>query len=153
MEKCLREKLPRGAFYRVKPEHRRIMQRVKGKGCKTTERRLRAALVRAGIRGWKLNVRGVTGCPDFYFPRQKVAVFVDGCFWHGCPECGHVPKRNSAFWRTKMARNSERDADTTAALEIKGIAVLRFWEHQLRDSLQRCIREIIKLLRTGTTPT
>lgn len=66
---------------------------------------------------------------DIAFTRVKLAVFVDGCFWHGCPEHGVRPETNSEWWRWKLARNQERDADTTRLLEGAGWTVLRFWEH------------------------
>lgn len=66
---------------------------------------------------------------DIVFPRQKVAIFVDGCFWHRCPEHYTSPKANSEFWAEKARRNVERDRDTDARLEALGWTVLRFWEH------------------------
>ncbi len=146
MERILRERLPGGGFNLVTPAHRRIMQGVKGKGNRTTESRLRAALVVAGIRGWTLNARQITGCPDVFFQEKSVAIFVDGCFWHGCPACGHVPKKNAAFWEAKISRNRERDIQTTERLREQGVVVLRFWEHELRESLQRCVGQVTQLL-------
>ena len=67
---------------------------------------------------------------DVVFTRARVAVFVDGCFWHGCPEHRSAPRSNSAFWSAKMERNRARDADTTERLEALGWSVLRFWEHE-----------------------
>lgn len=67
---------------------------------------------------------------DIVFTRAKVAVFIDGCFWHGCPEHGTQPKTNADYWAPKLARNVERDRETTAALEAEGWRVLRFWEHE-----------------------
>lgn len=152
MEKMLRQKLPKRGFGSVEPRHRRIMQGVKGKGNRTTEARLRGALVRARLRGWTANARTIKGHPDFFFKGESVAIFVDGCFWHGCPRCGHVPKKNSAFWEAKISRNRERDAQTTAELRRDGILVVRFWEHQLRDSLEACIEKVKAALESrGTT--
>ena len=67
---------------------------------------------------------------DILFPRQKLAVFVDGCFWHGCPEHKTAPKTNAAWWATKLARNVERDRETDAHLVELGWTVLRIWEHE-----------------------
>lgn len=67
---------------------------------------------------------------DIVFTRAKVAVFIDGCFWHGCPEHGTTPRTNTAFWADKIVTNRVRDADTTARLEGLGWIVLRFWEHE-----------------------
>ena len=108
------------------------MQGVRSKGARTTERRLRAALVRAGIQGWKVNAGGIVGCPDFYFPEQKVAIFVDGCFWHGCPKCKRrLPKTNRDFWQRKIERNRKRDLRNARLLRNQGISVIRIWEHEL----------------------
>ncbi|MHB8974086.1 MAG: PDDEXK family nuclease [Pirellulaceae bacterium] len=85
------------------------MRAVRGRGNKSTETRLRLALVRAGISGWRLHAKEVHGKPDFFFPAASLAVFVDGCFWHGCPRCGHIPKAHALFWRTKIDRNKHRD--------------------------------------------
>jgi len=146
VEKILRKKLPKGRFVRVKPAHRRLMQGVRGKGNRTTEARLRGALARAGIRGWKMHYSGLRGRPDFFFPAKSVAVFVDGCFWHGCRECGHIPSKNAGFWKAKISRNRQRDKRTTAELEKSGCVVLRFWEHDLRDSLRDCVDRITSVL-------
>lgn len=153
MERALREKLPKGQFAKVDPVHRRIMQGVKGRGNRTTERRLRGALARAGIRGWKINVPDVPGCPDFFFPRKLIAIFVDGCFWHGCPLCGHIPKKNRKFWEAKIARNRERDENTTCKLKDEGILVLRFWEHELKSSLPMCVKQVEEALRIAADGT
>jgi DNA mismatch endonuclease (patch repair protein) len=67
--------------------------------------------------------------PDIVFTRRKVAVFVDGCFWHSCPEHGNQPKHNTTYWKAKLARNHERDEQQTRALEGLGWDVLRVWEH------------------------
>src|SRR5213076_2953638 len=91
------------------PDRSRNMRAVRGKHCKTTEWRLRALLISAGLRGWRMHVRGLQGSPDFYFPHEHVAVFVDGCFWHGCPRCGHTPKSNVGYWKMKLGRNKVRD--------------------------------------------
>lgn len=67
---------------------------------------------------------------DIAFTQAKVAVFIDGCFWHGCPTHGTTPRTNTQFWSQKIAGNRARDADTTALLEANGWIVLRFWEHE-----------------------
>ncbi|MFI9317945.1 very short patch repair endonuclease [Streptomyces althioticus] len=67
---------------------------------------------------------------DLVFPRQKVAVFLDGCFWHGCPKHHTKAARNSDYWQAKVRRNRERDLDTTERLTAEGWLVLRFWEHE-----------------------
>lgn len=67
---------------------------------------------------------------DVVFPRQKIAIFVDGCFWHGCPDHATWPKRNAEFWRQKIEANRLRDTDTNRRLQQLGWTVLRFWEHE-----------------------
>jgi DNA mismatch endonuclease (patch repair protein) len=73
---------------------------------------------------------------DIAFPGPRVALFVDGCFWHGCPEHGVHPRANAQWWRTKLSTNQARDASTTAALLEQGWAVLRVWEHESPDNVQ-----------------
>ncbi|MGD9382298.1 MAG: very short patch repair endonuclease, partial [Candidatus Thorarchaeota archaeon] len=89
------------------------------------------------------------GKPDFFFPEKRVVVFVDGCFWHGCPKCGHVPKTNSAFWRTKIQRNKERDNRTSTLLQEQGFTVIRFWEHELTSSLSACVAKVLSVLESS----
>jgi DNA mismatch endonuclease (patch repair protein) len=69
--------------------------------------------------------------PDFTFPKRKFTIFVDGCFWHGCPIHGSLPKNNNSFWRKKLATNKKRDILVTRVLKINGWSVLRIWEHDL----------------------
>lgn len=80
---------------------------------------------------------------DIAFTRLKVAVFVDGCFWHGCPVHGTSPRANSAWWKTKLAANAARDADTTAELEARGWLVLRFWEHEAATEAARQVEAVV----------
>ena len=143
MEKRLRVLLPGGAFVNVSSSRSRTMSRIRGKGNGSTERALRMALVRAGQRGWCLH-SDLIGKPDFYFPEFKLAVFVDGCFWHGCRKCGHVPRTRANFWRAKLDRNRQRDRCTAIKLRKCGISIIRIWEHQLRteDGLLRVLNGI-----------
>ena len=76
---------------------------------------------------------------DIAFTRAKVAVFIDGCFWHGCPEHGTKPSSNSEWWATKLAANIARDLDTTQWLESQGWTVLRFWEHEPASEVRMSI--------------
>jgi DNA mismatch endonuclease (patch repair protein) len=142
MEKILRQYLPGGSFSGVSERASRNFGAVRSRNNKTTELRLRLALVRAGIRGWKLHTESLPGTPDFVFPQGHLVVFVDGCFWHGCRKCGHIPRTNTDFWRAKIRRNSQRDRANSATLRAKGMTVLRFWEHELRDNLSGCLKRI-----------
>jgi DNA mismatch endonuclease (patch repair protein) len=94
---------------------------------------LRSELHRRGLRfrvDYPVPVEGRSPRPDVVFTRAKLAVFVDGCFWHGCPEHGSRPSENVAYWSSKLARNVERDREQNARLEAAGWRVLRFWEHE-----------------------
>jgi DNA mismatch endonuclease Vsr len=142
MEKRLRETLPAGRFEHVSSTRSRVMGAIRSKRNRTTEQRLRYALVRAGVSGWTLHPDSVPGRPDFYFANQKLAVFVDGCFWHGCALCGHVPKTNSVFWSAKITRNKERDRRTIQRLRNLGVQTLRIWEHELRASCSAVVARI-----------
>ncbi|MEU4359575.1 very short patch repair endonuclease [Streptomyces virginiae] len=76
---------------------------------------------------------------DIAFTRARIAVFLDGCFWHGCPQHATRPKANAEWWRAKLEKNMSRDRETTAHLEDAGWTVLRFWEHELPDEVARKI--------------
>jgi DNA mismatch endonuclease (patch repair protein) len=115
------------------------------------EMRLRKALWSAGMRGYRTNLRGLPGTPDIVFIRDQVAIFVDGCFWHGCPEHYSAPKTRAAFWRSKKAGSGKRDIEVTAELEAKGWTVVRVWEHQVRDDLEGCLSTVRAALTTSNT--
>ena len=153
MEKRLKKYLKDGKFTDVSVNTSKVMSAIKGKKNKSTELSLRMALIRNGINGWKLNYTEVVGKPDFYFYQHKLAIFVDGCFWHGCPECGHIPKTRSEFWRAKIKRTKERDQKTNLKLKDEGIKVLHFLEHDLQskekiESTIKIISSVIGDLRT-----
>jgi DNA mismatch endonuclease (patch repair protein) len=86
---------------------------------------------------------------DLVFTRQKVAIFLDGCFWHGCPEHHTQATRNSEYWQTKVRRNRERDLDTTARLTEEGWLVLRFWEHEDPATAALAVQRAIRERQTG----
>ena len=146
MEKRLREKLAEGKFGNVSETHSRRMKAIRGRGNRSTELLFRLALVRAGIKGWRLNPKDVTGKPDFFFLTEKLAVFTDGCFWHGCPRCGHVPKANNPFWAAKIQRNRERNIEKVAALAATGFRSIRFWEHELKEDMAGCVARVRALI-------
>jgi DNA mismatch endonuclease (patch repair protein) len=131
----------------VSPEIRsRVMAQVRSKRNRSTEWRLRAYLIRNGIRGWKLTPPEIYGHPDFAFPARRLALFVDGCYWHGCPKCYRRPVSNSAYWDAKIARNRVRDVAAVSRLKRDGWRVLRIWEHQLvsADAVLRKIRAALE---------
>ncbi len=107
-----------------------VMSRIRSSGNKATELKLIALFRAHGVTGWRRKAP-VFGKPDFVFPRHKLAVFVDGCFWHGCPLHATQPKTNAKFWREKIARNQARDRLVTRTLRRAGWRVLRIWSHEL----------------------
>ena len=104
---------------------------------------VRRELHRRGLR-FRVNMAGLPGRPDIAFTRVCLAVFIDGCFWHMCPEHSTMPKNNSAWWRDKLLRNVERDRDVDVRLGLLGWHVVHAWEHEnpvdVADSLQRLWR-------------
>lgn len=110
------------------------------------ERDLRTLLHRSGLR-YRVDYRLGSGRsaprPDIAFPRQKIAVFVDGCFWHQCPEHGVIPVTNRDFWEPKLLANVERDQRQTAGLEREGWLVIRVWEHEAPEEAAERIRQAV----------
>lgn len=124
-----------------------LMARVRGKGNKTTEIKLAKLLRRAGLTGWRRHLP-LVGTPDFAWPQFKVAVFVDGCFWHGHRNCHRnlTPKQNAVMWAEKIRRNRRRDTRQSRELRSRGWSVLRVWECSLAARPDRCISRIRKAL-------
>lgn len=121
-----------------------IMSRVKSRGNQATELRLMRLFREFQFRGWRRSA-SIFGSPDFIFPAVRVAVFVDGCFWHGCPTHGSVPGTNWKFWRRKLSRNKRRDKVVGAKLKNSGWHVIRIWQHELREP-DKVARRIGRLL-------
>ena len=113
-----------------KRKRSQVMAAIRSKGNKDTELKLASILRAHGIKGWRRH-RPVPGKPDFIFPRQRLAVFVDGCFWHGCSKHGRKPHSNQHYWLAKMRRNKSRDRKVNHLLRNRGWNVLRLWEHEL----------------------
>lgn len=107
------------------------MAAIKGRGNRSTELAVRGMLKKLGITGWRANLVSIPGKPDFAFPKIKLAIFVDGCFWHGCKKClrNRKPGINAAYWRNKIAGNVSRDKRINRKLNRYGWSVLRIWEH------------------------
>jgi DNA mismatch endonuclease (patch repair protein) len=123
------------------------MSRVRSRGNKDTEVALAKLFRRNKITGWRRNQK-VFEKPDFVFPKIRLALFVDGCFWHGCPKHGTQPKGNRAFWKNKFARNKARDVLVTRTLRSAKWRVLRIWEHELaRKREARLIKRIQRFLQ------
>lgn len=135
----------------VSPARSENMRAIRSVGNRTTELRLKAILVQRAISGWKVHDEDILGIPDFFFPKERVAVFVDGCFWHGCPKCGHIPKTNRAYWRAKIARNRARDSRLARQLRRQRFSVVRVWECDLRTRPSTCLRRIVRALNRTRT--
>ncbi len=114
----------------TKKKRSQVMAAIRSRGNKATELRLVSILRAARITGWRRH-QPLPGRPDFIFPRQRVAIFVDGCFWHGCRWHCRMPQGNREYWQRKIARNSDRDRRTTRLLRSRGWRVIRIWGHAL----------------------
>ena len=122
-----------------------IMRRVKSQNNKSTELRLIDIFQRSGIIGWRRNYP-VKGRPDFVFPKKKIAVFVDGCFWHG-HDCRNTrPADHQEYWEKKRERNMKRDREITALFEARGWTVLRIWECELKKKNWEILHEKLSIL-------
>ena len=114
----------------------------------TTERKMEALLRQNGIRGFRKQWP-VAGKPDFAWPKSKVALFVDGCFWHGCPRCDRPSKSNTTFWKSKIVSNRRRDARVARKLRNDGWSVLRVWECRIAEerTVARIMRAVSQVSR------
>lgn len=124
----------------------RRMAKVRQKGT-GAEVALRREMYRIGLR-YRIEyevLRKPRRVADVAFPGRKIAVFVDGCFWHGCPEHATWPKQNADFWREKIEANQRRDADTNDRLRSLGWTVLRFWSHESPTEAARAVAHVIAL--------
>ena len=116
------------------------MAAIRGRSNKTTELILLSLLRRHRIWGWRRHLP-LAGRPDFTFKRQKVVIFIDGCFWHGCPKHYRPPSTNRKFWHKKVEANRARDLTTSRMLKKQGWSVLRFREHDLKQG-ERVLKRI-----------
>ena len=131
----------------TKAERSEVMSRIRGRGNKDTELALMKLLRSQHITGWRRH-QPVFGKPDFVFREARVAVFVDGCFWHGCPRHCSAPANNRAFWKKKLAVNKARDRRVNRVLRKEGWRVVRIWEHDLAKHGVLCVRRIQEALET-----
>jgi DNA mismatch endonuclease, patch repair protein len=118
-----------------------VMARIRSHGNEATEVALAKLFRKNKITGWRRR-QNIFGKPDFVFRRARLAVFVDGCFWHGCPRHATKPKNNRAFWRRKFSRNKARDLLVTRELRRRGWRVLRIWECSLKKRPKNCLQRI-----------
>lgn len=125
-----------------KTKRSQIMSQILSKGAKATEGRLLRLLRTYRITGWRRQTN-LFGKPDFVFRKNRLAIFVDGCFWHGCPEHSSQPATNRAFWIRKLSRNRDRDRLVSQRLRKSGWRVLRIWQHELTHKHEAiCVKRI-----------
>ncbi|MBI3853498.1 MAG: very short patch repair endonuclease [Verrucomicrobia bacterium] len=123
-----------------------VMSRIRSSGNKDTELTLVRLFRKARISGWR-RCWPLIGKPDFVFREARLAVFVDGCFWHGCLKHSKPPRSNQTYWRAKMIRNKTRDLSVSRTLRKRDWRVLRIWEHELaRKNEIRLLRRIQRAL-------
>ncbi|MDY3203266.1 very short patch repair endonuclease [Methanocorpusculum bavaricum] len=128
------------------PEQRKKnMSRIHGKNT-SPELKLRKLLWKSGLRGYRVYYN-LPGKPDIVFTKQKLAIFVDGCFWHKCPVCFRPPATNGEFWNEKLQKNVERDLRVNEELQNTGWTVLRIWEHEIKKTPDVVVGKIRELLR------
>lgn len=121
----------RARFDDLAPEVRtRTMKAIRSRDSQL-ERTIASALWRRGIR-FRRNVRTLFGTPDLANRRRRLVVFLDSCFWHGCPEHYHVPRTNAEYWAAKVRRNRARDIEVTQWYQTRGWRIVRIWEHEVR---------------------
>ena len=138
-----------GRIQSSSPEASRRMMKVRQTGTKA-EMALRKALHRLGLR-YRINfqvLKKLRRIADVAFTKYKIAVFVDGCFWHGCPKHASWPKSNSEFWQQKIEANRARDADTNAKLREIGWTVIRIWEHECPEMAADAINAAMDVKRS-----
>ena len=125
-----------------KQKRSEVMRAVKSKGNKTTEEKLIRIFRSNKMSGWRRNYK-IFGHPDFVFPKKKIVVFADGCFWHG-HQCRNVtPANNAEYWRNKVQRNMQRDKSVTKALKKEGWRVIRIWECEIKRGELKKLKLII----------
>lgn len=131
-------------------ERSRRMSRIRSRGNQTTEVAFALLLRKNRITGWRRHLL-LPGRPDFCFPREKVAIFLDGCFWHACPRCYRRPATNTSFWDRKRSDNMARDRRVCRELGAMGFRVIRIYEHELKLPA-RVVRRVLRRLTGKALP-
>ncbi len=127
----------------TKTKRSQVMSCIRGRSNKGTELYFVKIFKKHNIKGWRRN-RPVFGKPDFVFPALRIALFVDGCFWHGCPKHYSAPTTNVEFWNKKLCVNKNRDLVVNRTLRNRAWYVMRVWEHDLRKTTENTIIKRIK---------
>ena len=145
-------KVPRfneeSGFYTTK-KRSKMMSKIRGKNTKS-ELLFRKALWKKGVR-YRINSKSLPGKPDVSIKKYKLAIFIDGEFWHGYnwPERKDTIKSNRGFWIPKIERNIQRDSEVNQQLEEMGFTVFRFWDKEIRTQLDKCINDVLVYISTG----
>lgn len=122
----------------------KIMSSIRGKNTKP-ELTLRKALWKNRLGGYRVHWKKVAGCPDICYPGRKIAIFVNGCFWHKCPHCKlQIPKAHNEYWKRKLLRNVQRDKRKEKELRDMGWKVIIFWECEIKKDLSKILKKIAK---------
>jgi DNA mismatch endonuclease, patch repair protein len=124
----------------------RNMRAIKSSGNKTTEESFKKLLRQSKLTGWRSHPKKIYGKPDFSFPKRTLAIFLDGCFWHGCGIHQSSPKTNRDFWEKKIKHNKIRDKMVTKKLKREGWRVIRLWEHEIKKDADKAVSKILKAL-------
>ncbi len=146
MAKYKRQRTSNGDVFSLE-KRSSIMARIKARGNFSTEQNIIRVFRASRIVGWRRHLP-MFGRPDFAFPQSRVVVFVDGCFWHGCPSHGRTPTSNLAYWIPKLARNRARDRAVSRYHRARGWKVLRIWEHDAEREPLRCARRVAAALKS-----
>ena len=126
------------------------MSRIRSRDNASTELKFIEILRSNRISGWRRHAR-IPSRPDIIFRKERIAIFLDGCFWHGCPRCRLTPKSNTVYWDRKIKGNRRRDVQASKLLEHKGWIVVRLWEHSLKTPRRRVaiLRRVLAEMRRG----
>lgn len=129
-----------------KAKRSEVMSLIRSRGNRATELRMVTLLRTHSLRGWRRGIR-LVGNPDFVWSKERVALFVDGCFWHGCPVHGRIPHSRRDYWEAKLAGNASRDRLVSRTLKAGGWTVIRIWECALhRSAALRTAKRIARAL-------
>ncbi len=126
----------------------RIMSAIRSKNNRTTELAMASLLRSKGVTGWRRG-KALFGNPDFTFSSARLAIFVDGCFWHGCRDCTTLPKHNRTYWKKKIDGNQARDRKVACVLRSYGWSVCRVWEHSLSEP-EKVVARIRRMLHIAS---
>lgn len=132
----------------TKAKRSEVMSLIRGRGNKNTEIALAKVFRAHGITGWRRH-QPLFGKPDFTFRHKRIVVFVDGCFWHGCPKHSNMPVHNREFWESKLSANKLRDHLVNKTLRMQGWNVIRLWEHDMprRNVLSSKLVQLLEILQ------